>query len=1222
VHLKRLELLGFKSFPDKTVIKLIPGVTAIVGPNGCGKTNILDSIRWALGEQKVSLLRGAKMEEIIFNGSRDLKPLGMAEVTLVIQNSKGILPTEYSEVQITRRLFRSGESEYLLNKVPCRLKDIGDLLMDTGVGAHVYSVIQQDMIDAILSDRAEERRFLFEEAAGISKYKNRKKAAIRKLEATEQDLFRLKDIVAEVNTQVNALNRQMKKAERYQKMAEEMKNWELFVNKVDWENLCAEKRELIAEKGALGDALVGHDAAISALSARLEEGRKRAIDLDAQLRELAAEIYQKSEASHAVEKEISILSQKRESARQLKEKNSIEIEALGRRKNILLEQIGDATAELETARGELQSLHEKIVEYEKLQTEADERLLSFRKTREDLSRQLMALEGRLSAGKSDDANLKEQETELGLRLSDLERQLAESESRKIDINEKTARLEESRARLTDNIDLLRKHKSGLEEDTRRLNEKSETLSAEIIEISSAMEAAEARRHLLNEMIVHYEGYGSGVIAAFEKQDNWPGLIGTVADNITPLPGFENAIETALGELAGYVICRDRQTADQIISYLKNEKRGRIGIIIQETVAAAPPSRPQAPTSGFLGWAEDYVSVSDDLRPLATLLLSGIAIAQPENCENLLEVLPPLYSVVSTDGKFYRSRSIISGGSMEGLSLFGRREKAAEQERILADLGSRLASLKESRNEATAQLAAKQAELRKAESEIEDKSEELFEVETQITSFRFQLQNSESDLHRIEKEKKGIADKLETLRSRQYTLTLNFDQLARAKADILQKINERESAIGDCEARADEIQKRLSELQISLIEHRGKIQGLESRIVHTRELISEVENTAVQKRAEISQADIEIQSGIIRGEELERELRTIFDARDILMKRETELRQTHSGLQESLGETEKEIKSCRALREETLSRMHAMDLRLTEIESGLKTIVDKIKGEYNLEPDSLSAVPPDPELLPEKRAERIQELKEAIKNYGAVNLLALEEYKSAKERQDFLSAQLNDLLNAKSTLQSTISKINATARDLFQSTFAEVRNNFKKVFEELFTGGDADIRLIDENDPLESPIEIIARPRGKKLLSIAQMSGGERALTAISLLFAIYLVKPSPFCILDEIDAPLDDANIHRFLKMIKAFSDQTQFIIITHNKITMEAADVLYGVTMERPGVSRVVSVRFNEDGEDGLINSSPDGVSYNAASEIPESIQSRITSNITRDSFSGADNN
>ncbi len=947
-----------------------------------------------------------------------------------------------------------------------------------------------------------------------------------------------------------------------------------------------------------------------------EDERKQLIDLDRQLNELSGHIYEKSEAGHSFEKEISILGQKRENARQLKEKNAVDIEAFSRRKSILLEQIDRFAAEQRETENGLLALQKQVSEDENYLAQADENVLSSRQVRDELSRKLMTLEGLLSAGKSDDANLKEQESEISSRLSEHESQQSKASEKKSELMRKISAREEAATRISEQINLLQQGQSDAENSITLLNEKLEELTGEIYELSSAMEAAEARRHLLTEMITHYEGYGSGVVAAFESKDNWPGLVGTLADNITPKPGFEDAIETALGEYAGYLICRDRKTADDIIAYLMREKKGRVGIIIMDGAMADTHSpKPELSGEGFLGWAEEHVTVNDETKPLANLLLSRVAIVRPENCDSILNSLPAFYSVVTTEGKMFQSKSVMTGGSNEGLSLFGRRGKVAEQEKILSEIAARLTALKESRTDVTSQLGSRQAELKEIIAKLDAQSEAFGDTEKEKTSLGYELQTIDTELGRVEKEKIALIEKHEALKSRQYTLTLSYDQLAREKLEIAEKLSRQESEIGEREASSDELQKRLSGLQISLIENKSKIQQLESQIRHTGELISEIDSTVSQKQMEITAADADLVSSLEKVTDLERELKKIFESRAELTDQQVRIRESHAEMQENLNNREKEIKALRHLREESLTELHNIELRLTEIESEIKGIIEKINSEYELDIEMVPMEAPDASLAPEKRVEQMHDLKETLKGFGGVNLLALEEYKTSKERQEFLTTQLNDLLNAKSTLQSTITKINVTARNLFVSTFEDVRNNFKKVFEELFTGGDADIRLLDESDPLESSIEIIARPRGKKLLSIAQMSGGERALTAISLLFAIYLVKPSPFCILDEIDAPLDDANIHRFLKMIKAFSDQTQFLIITHNKITMEAADVLYGITMENPGISRVVSVRFNEESDNGLINTSMEDIPPIRESEIPEIIQKRISPEASVDS-------
>ena len=439
--------------------------------------------------------------------------------------------------------------------------------------------------------------------------------------------------------------------------------------------------------------------------------------------------------------------------------------------------------------------------------------------------------------------------------------------------------------------------------------------------------------------------------------------------------------------------------------------------------------------------------------------------------------------------------------------------------------------------------------------------------------------------------------------------LNYDQLAKEKNDLVKSLDEHDARTGELENASQEAESRFSNLQINQIELKSKKEQLDSQIKHTRELIYEIDSSSNTKSDEIVRAEEEIRGSADNIAELEKKLKETFDARAEIDKQQTRIREQHSEVQEELDTREKEIKTLRQSREESSNNLHSIEIRLAEIDSEMRNIIQKMKEEYDIDVEEATVQPPSPDLPPEERTKRMQELKERLREFGAVNLLALEEYDAASERQEFLTTQMDDLLSAKSTLQSTITKINQTARKLFLETFDKVRDNFKQVFEELFTGGEADVKMVNEDDPLESPIEIIARPRGKKLLSIAQMSGGERALTAISLLFAIYLAKPSPFCILDEIDAPLDDANIHRFLRIIKTFSEQTQFIIITHNKITMEAADILYGITMEHPGVSKVVSVRFNEDEDsENLIDTTIGDGMRQVKNDLPEAIVNRIT--------------
>jgi chromosome segregation protein len=1205
VYLRNLDILGFKSFANKTTVRFSEGVTAIVGPNGCGKTNILDALRWVLGEQRPTLLRGSKMEEIIFNGTRELKPLGMAEVTLTVINDRGVLPTEYHEVQISRRLFRSGESEYLLNKVPCRLKDIADLFTDTGMGAHSYSVIQQDMIDSVISDKAEERRFLFEEAAGITKYKHRKKAALRKLEATESDFLRLKDIHTEVKTQVNSLYRQHKKAERYQKVADNIKQWELYLSSSRVKSLDQEKRHLRADLDSLNDKKLRYTSELDQITLQLENDRHELLDIERELNQLNQQMYDCSEEAHRREQDISILREKKNSSGNLIDRNTADLSSLSARLYSLEEQLIDSAKDL----AGLQTTYEKCLEEtrdaETAQSEADRRLLEARSLRENEQRKLIEIESRLSSGKTEETNLKEQESELNFRLAEIQTHLDDCTPRQQELISSVEKFQQT-------IDSLHSRKVDLERQQTALNlrmesllEQGEELALEISSHSASIEACEARRNLLNDMMVHYEGHESGVIAAMSVRDRWPGIVGTVADKLVPVDGMESALESALGNLAGFVICKDRSTAEEIIRFLKTEKKGRIGILVPDTGIINPAvKRPEMNAPGFLGWLETFVSTDIEIKPLMEAVLSRTAVfSAGSNPDEILERLPYGFSAVSTDGVLY-SRNMLTGGSDDRFPLFRRKEKLQEQEHLITEFNQKLHDAKEKKNQCTAELARSRADSNTISTSIEMTSEELETNQKQLSELDFQRRSLTSEFERYDKERNQIRSRIENLKNRQFTLGLDFDELAGIRERLVLDMTQSVNRLDEFEKAVSDTLENVAKLQVASVEARSRMEQTESRITHLKEIARDIQLTIDTKKKEIEQAQLDSAAADERVQILERELKDLFELRENLTRTQESLRGKQGEAMEKTSTRETQIKAIRENRDSLSEEIHALEIRLNTMDSEIKGLTEKIQEEHQLDINSIDIPCPDPSFTELQAREHLHQQKELLRKFGAVNLLALEEYRTAFEREKFLNEQLTDLTTARDDLQTTILKINQTARLLFVETFNKARENFKTLFQELFNGGEADIMLEDQNDPLESNIDIIARPRGKKLLSITMMSGGERALTAISLLFALYLVKPSPFCILDEIDAPLDDANCHRFLKIIRKFSGQTQFIAITHNKITMEAADNLYGITMEQPGVSKLVAVKFTDDGNGAsavtIVQDSeePSGISVSEVSE------------------------
>ena len=1178
MYLKQLDILGFKSFADKTRLLISPGITAIVGPNGCGKTNILDALRWVLGEQKVTLLRGSRMEEVIFNGTRDVKPLGMAEVVLTVVNNRGVLPTEYSEVQVARRLFRSGESEYLLNKVPCRLKDIHELFFDTGIGAHSYSVIQQDMIDAVISDKAEERRFLFEEAAGITKYKQRKRAALRKLEATEQDLLRLRDIHAEVQTQSRSLNRQQKKAQRYQKISDDIRNWELYLSAARLREIETQKKQLKAELDSRSDERMTKEAELDRISAQLESDRREQVDLEQELARAGNEVYEVSERAHSLEREVSILVEKRSNARSLIERNLSDIEAFEARSRILEEESRQSEQRLLKQQEEHRTLKTTLAESEAAQSESDRRLLAARSLKEEENRKLIELEGRLSSGKTEDGHLRNREAEHHRLTQALTEQI---EAGRANLEQAEVELTEHRARhdkVGEQRASLEATQEQLDQRITQLIERGDELTADIAKHTASLEACEARHNLLRDMIVHYEGYTSGVVSVMEVRERWPGIAGTVAENFVPTEGLEPAMEAALGEMAGFLICDSRRTAEQIVQHLRSENLGKVGMLVPDTGTLNPVvKRPELTQPEFVGWLDSFATTDAELSPLMQAVLARTAVfkAGAEPTE-ILARLPIGFGAVSTDGIRY-SQNVISGGSEDKLPLFRREEKLAEQEQLIADITEKLDQAGRTKDHNTAELGAARAESIGLAEKLETMIEESNSINQASGETEYRRRTLASEISRLENERRDQTAKLETVRNQQSNLALSYDELSSRKESLVDAMSLANRKLQELENAAAQALDQVSKLQVAEVESRSAIEQTESKRSHIRELKQEIKQTTEAKQGEIVRARQEIESAAARIGELENQLQSVFKQRTEATEQQTHMRAAQAETAEQVSRREEQLKEIRSQKDAISDRVHELEIRNNTIESEIQSVVARMREEHDLDIRTTATNKPDDTLPDDEGPAHLMQLKERLRSFGAVNLLALEEYRKACERERFLGEQLQDLTGAKDDLQTTISKINQTARQLFLDTFEKARGNFKKLFVELFSGGEADMFIDDPSDPLESDIQIIARPRGKKLLSITMMSGGERALTSIALLFSLYLVKPSPFCILDEIDAPLDDANCRRFLNIIQTFCRQTQFIIITHNKITMEAAHNLYGVTMEQAGISKQVAVRLTD---------------------------------------------
>ncbi len=1192
MYFKRLEVFGFKSFPEKTGLVFEPGITAIVGPNGCGKTNVADAIRWVLGEQSALALRGARMEDVIFNGSAERKPLGIAEVSLTLSNPENFLPLEYSEVTITRRVFRSGESEYFINRVSCRLRDINELFMDTGIGTNAYSLIGQGKVDLILSSKPNDRRYLFEEAAGITKYKERKKTALRKLEATEQNLLRVSDIVGEVKRQIGSLKRQVRKAERYQETFEKLKELEMKSALREWSRLRGE--EEVASDGSkrVKDEREKIAARISEGDSCSEELRVKLLDLEKILMGRQEESKELTVRINQTESQILLLRERREGLSRDRNRAGSELKELEERLSQLEKEVKASEAGLANLSRESEERKEQIKEREK--------------TLKDISRSMEAEEKESGESKTAVVEIVSREAKVRNELAGLKVGLENLSARKrrLKMEEEQGNMEKGRVEVKaqELAEILEKKNTlleGIEKERERFRNQLSTFNSQLSIVKDKLNsqrdelvASSSRLDFLGDLKRRYEGYQSGVKAILRNRENFPGICGTVADLIDFPAELEMALGAVLGEDIQSIVIKTARSAEESIIYLREERKGRATFLPLDALRG--PENPDLEgiiaRNGVLGLAFNLVKFDSGYREVFSSLLGKTIVV--EDLEKAKEIEQSLkekslgqarnsslaLDLVTLKGELISHRGAVSGGSkVEG-------EELLRRDREIKELGEKVEGSRKAISEMETEeklklektgnisrelelLGEKQRrqELEKAglENDYSSVEEEKLRREREISLLQGELREVEDDERMAKKEREDLNKVLEELAERN-------EAVQERMASLQQSIEEKKSS-------KEKIARELTQGQVELASWEEKERSEKNHLSRLRESYKEYGQVRKNRLDEIEKAGR--RSGEIDEEEAEKEksLKGLFEERDSLEERLRRDEDDRQKLLSAVNGLEKELKEKRNRLEEIQDKVHRLDLHNAQLGMKMNGIKERLASEYQVSIDELFQEREVEEIDEESASREITELKAKLETMGPVNLVAIDENKELEERYNFLSEQQEDLIQAKESLQKVITKINRTTRSLFMETFEQVRKHFNELFRTLFGGGKADLFLIDESDILESGIDIIAQPPGKKLQSISLLSGGERALTAISLLFALFRVKPSPFCLLDEIDAPLDESNITRFTRLLQEFTPQSQFIIITHNKRTISMADVMYGVTMEESGVSKLVSVRFRE---------------------------------------------
>ena len=1177
MYLSKLEIIGFKSFAQKVNLTFDSGISSIVGPNGCGKTNIVDAIRWVLGEQRYSALRSEKMEDVIFNGTKTRKPLGMAEASLVIENTKGILPSEYTQVTIGRRVYRSGESEYLLNKVSCRLKDILDLFMDTGMGADAYSVIELKMVETILSDKTEDRRRLFEEAAGVTKYKHRRKAAYRKLESVQADLMRVNDIVAEVHKAVSSLERQAKRAEQYNDVHTKLKALEIDLMEREYAHLFSRVAPLEERFSALSADKNKIDVDLSQEETQLDQLRGRMSDVEKRLAEAQRDVATHMEKINKVEQRDLVAAER--------------IKAL----------------ESNIARFEVEKLelHEELDQLELSKVTLNTHIADLDEQEQVLSvdfhgKQSALLESKahLDARKSEAQALGDKTIELVHRIAELQSIQDRKKGRVENLHGRRSHAEEESAAYEQEIQRVDAENEKLSSEDKQLRrqfteaevkfydaenakkglrDQLDVLQSKEVETRGEIERRIAKVDFLKAVIESREGLSEGTrfLASTEKWTS--GRRHTVADAINADEKYRTAIESALGEYSGLIVVDTMKDAEHGIALLRQEQRGKSAFVCLDRLPEVHSRLMLPEIPGVIGWAVDLATFESEYRSLFTFILDRVLIVENRNAAAKVAQQVAGVQCVTLEGEIATGIGITKGGSRrqdEG----GTIGKKAQMEQLALEIGTLqndLEALRSRREDIQSQHDS--LDLRSFTDAVKSIEKEMNGVEMKMAQLQFEKKRAGDIIAKNKEEIETLATEVSALSAEIADGEPPLEVSRQEKTEVERNVGAISNEIEALEREYAGHSRIVNDLEITIVKLKGELQNARNDLQRADATIADIHETLGRRENDVRQAqeDITLAQGILQ--ENATTLSLLNEELKMLDANKADVEEESTYAREEIHRIELKIKDERRQHDDSMKATHELELKILDLKAKAEHIRARALEEFELTIEHKAY--PDEEFIDfAALRDEIQRFRDKVKSLGNINFAAFEEYNAEKQRLEFLTGQRTDLIEAEKTLLATIEEINTTAQNKFLQTFELIRKNFSDIFKSLFDPGDeADLKLEEGIDPLEANIDIIAKPRGKRPTSISLLSGGEKTLTATALLFAIYLVKPSPFCILDEVDAPLDDANVDRFTKLLRKFSNNTQFIVVTHNKRTMEAANALYGVTMEEEGVSKLVTVRFNQ---------------------------------------------
>lgn len=1179
MYLKSIEVHGFKSFANKIVFQFHNGITGIVGPNGSGKSNVADAVRWVLGEQRIKQLRGASMQDVIFSGTETRKPLSYAYVAITLDNTDHQLVIDYEEVTVARRIYRSGESEYLINGTPCRLKDVNELFYDTGIGKEGYSIIGQGQIDKILSGKPEERRELFDEAAGIVKFKRRKAAAQSKLENEKQNLIRVKDILTELEKQAGPLEKQSEVAKIYLKNKEELKTLDINVFLLENNRIREQLGEIEGKYHIAGGELKETSERYEGIKEDYERIQGEIENLDAAIEEARSSLTDTGLLRGRLEGEINVLKEQINSAKGSEAH-------LSNRRNTLQEEIEAKNKDKEAILAEKRDTDEQVQDITAAAGDVRRKL-------EELQQKIEELNNNIESGKNTIIGELNQRATIKSKLGRYDTMMEQVNIRKAELNSRLLRAKSDEAAREENIKQL---EESFETITRQLGEMNENAAAMELSLGDIREALigkdaalretqtkyhqeKSKLDALTNLTERYEGYGGSVKRVMEQKEKEKGIIGVVADIIKVESKYETAIETALGGNIQNIVTDDESTAKKMIEYLKTNRLGRATFLPLTSITNPQEFKnPEAlEEKGVLGMADELVHIEKRYCNVAKAMLGRIMVV--DHVDNAVKIARKFgYGIrmVTLEGELLVPGGAISGGAFKNNSnLLGRRRELDELEKKIKKLLTDIDEINADIEETKGKRNKMRMELETLKADIQRKSIEQNTARLSISQARERMEEEASGVQGLKMEEHELEDKISEIKSGKDTAAKELSDSEKLENGIQEQIRQFQRELENLRENETETAAQVSEWDLKVEKmlqtqtfKQANVDRINGEIEHSQAELEEILEALSANKTAVEQK----QRNIV---ELER---TIIASHDAQTQSEDKLR----GDIERKEELSARQKNFFTAREELAERMTALDKEVYRLNAQREKLEESVEAQINYMWDEYEITLSDAaslrdesmtELSAMKR--EISALKDRIKKLGDVNVNAIEDYKNLMERFTFMQTQHGDLVEAEKTLEGIIQELDTAMRKQFTEKFAEISREFDKVFKELFGGGKGTLELIEDEDILEAGIRIIAQPPGKKLQNMMQLSGGEKALSAISLLFAIQNLKPSPFCLLDEIEAALDDSNVGRFAKYLHKLTKSTQFIVITHRRGTMEQVDRLYGITMQEKGVSTLVSVNL-----------------------------------------------